>query len=501
MTADFSFFWHDYETFGKVPRRDAPAQFAGVRTDADLNEIEPPVTLYCQPPLDRLPDPESCLITGITPQRCRDLGLAEHAFAAQVLDCLGHPGTVGVGYNTLRFDDEVTRFLFWRNLIDPYGREWRDGCSRWDLMDVVRCAYALRPEGIEWPTDDDGRVRFKLERLSAANGLPHAAAHDALSDVRATIALARLVKSRQPRLWDYCLRMRHKAEVKAELVLGRPVLHVSGQYPAERGCLAVVFPFAPHPRNANEVIVWDLAHDPAELMALDTATIRQRLFTRQQDLPEGVTRLPIKTIHVNKSPIVVRRLQTLSPAQAERWGVDFAAADRHAQTGARIAGDLVGVWDAVYARPAGTEGPVDVDEDLYGGFLADADRALLERLRGLPPAELARQRPAFRDSRLEELLFRYRARNFLDTLSAEEAQRWQAHCQRRLHEGEGGGPTLPAWLQQIDNLAEQAMERGDEHAEAVLGELADWASVVAEAAEAARAAETVGPDEPVGAAA
>ena len=56
MTADFSFFWHDYETFGKVPRRDAPVQFAGVRTDADLNEIEPPVTLYCQPPLDRLPD-------------------------------------------------------------------------------------------------------------------------------------------------------------------------------------------------------------------------------------------------------------------------------------------------------------------------------------------------------------------------------------------------------------------------------------------------------------
>ncbi|MFM8767753.1 MAG: exodeoxyribonuclease I, partial [Rubrivivax sp.] len=444
---------------------------------ADLNEIEAPITLFCQPPLDRLPDPESCLITGITPQRCRDLGLAEHAFAAQVLDCLGRPGTVGVGYNTVRFDDEVTRFLFWRNLIEPYGREWQNGCARWDLMDVVRCAYALRPEGIEWPADEDGRVRFKLERLSAANGLPHAAAHDALSDVRATIALARLVKARQPRLWDFCLKLRSKAAVQAELVMGRPVLHISGMYPAERGCLAVVFPLSPHPRNKNEVIVWDLAHDPAELMTLDTATLRQRLFTRQDELPEGVTRLPIKTIHLNKSPVVIRQLDTLSPQQAERWGVDKALAWRHAEVAARITGEMAGVWPEVYARAA-QEGPVDVDEDLYGGFVGEADRATLTRLRGLAPEALARERPYFRDGRLEELLFRYRARNFAATLSEDERECWQAHCTGRLHEGEGGGPTLQAWVQQIDTLAEQAMERGDERAEAVLGELADWAEQV-----------------------
>ena len=214
---DFSFFWHDYETFGRVPRRDRPAQFAGVRTDAQLNEIGAPVMLYCQPAPDTLPDPESCLLTGITPQHCLAQGVNEHAFAGAVLAALGQPGTVGVGYNTIRFDDEVTRHLFWRNLIEPYGREWQNNCGRWDLLDTVRCAYALRPDGLQWPRHDDGRVSFKLEHLTVANGLVHEAAHDALSDVRATIAMARLVRDRQPKLFDFCFKLRKKEAVWAEI--------------------------------------------------------------------------------------------------------------------------------------------------------------------------------------------------------------------------------------------------------------------------------------------
>jgi len=186
MAAAFSFFWHDYETFGPVPRRDAPAQFAGVRTDGELNEIAPPQVWWCKPPADRLPDPEACLLTGITPQQCAERGLAEHAFAAEIERALSLPGTVGCGYNSIRFDDEVTRFLFWRNLIDPYAREWQNECGRWDLLDTVRCCYALRPEGVVWPRHDAGpmagKPSFRLEHLSAANGLVHDAAHDALSN-------------------------------------------------------------------------------------------------------------------------------------------------------------------------------------------------------------------------------------------------------------------------------------------------------------------------------
>ncbi len=472
MPAD-TFFWHDYETFGRVPRRDRPAQFAGLRTDAELNVIGEPVMHYCKPAPDSLPDPESCLLTGILPQQCLQQGLPEHAFAAAIEAELAAPGTIGVGYNSIRFDDEVTRYLFWRSLIDPYGREWQNGCSRWDLLDTLRCTWSLRPEGIEWPRHDDGRPSFKLEHLSAANGLAHEAAHDALSDVRATIALARLVKARQPRLWDFCLRLRDKNAVRAEIGVERPFVHLSGRYPAERGCLAVVWPLAPHPTNKNELIVWDLAQDPAELAALDAEQVRQRLFVRQDDLPEGVQRLPIKTIHLNKSPVVIGNLKTLGPA-AERWGVDLAAAARHAQHAGTAAAQATVLWPQVFARPAPAQ-PVDVDEDLYGGFLGQEDRRTLQRLRALSPQALAERRPAFQDDRLDELLFRYRARNFADTLNDAERQRWQAHCAARLHDGAGGATTLTQYFQRIDELAEQA----DDRDQAILEALYDYGTEIA----------------------
>ena len=482
---DFSFFWHDYETFGRVPRRDRPAQFAGVRTDAALNEIGSPVMLYCQPAPDSLPDPESCLLTGITPQICLEKGLPENQFADAVLAALGAPGTVGVGYNTIRFDDEVTRHLFWRNLIDPYGREWQNGCGRWDLLDVVRCAYALRPDGIEWPrhaAGEDGsasRPSFKLEHLTAANGLQHGAAHDALSDVRATLALARLVRERQPKLFDFCLKLHKKEAVWQEIgTMGdarRPLLHVSGMYPAERGCIGLVWPLAGHPTNKNELIVWDLAHDPAELLALDVATLRQRLFSKTEDLPEGVTRLPVKTIHINKSPVVIANLKTLSPAMAERWGLDLAAGLAFAAWAQQNTRALEAVpWRQVFERPAATSLP-DVDEDLYGGFVSQADRRTLDRLRALSADQLAGKQPAFDDARLAELLFRYRARNFPATLGHDELARWHQHCSDRLHAGQDGRPTLAQFFERLDTLQETADERGQD----ILGALYDYAEQIA----------------------
>ena len=475
---DFSFLWHDYETFGRDPRRDWPAQFAGLRTDAALAEIGDPVVLYCRPPTDRLPDPEACLLTGITPQHCVEHGLPENDFATQVLAVLGAPGTVGVGYNSLRFDDEVTRHLFWRNLIEPYGREWQNGCGRWDLLDALRCAYALRPDGIEWPRHDDGRASFKLEHFSAANGLAHESAHDALSDVRATLALARLLRRRQPKLFDFCLRLRHKDAVWAEIGVGRPFLHVSGRYPAECGCLALVWPLAPHPVNKNELIVWDLAHDPTELLALDAAAVRARLFVREDELPEGQARLPIKTIHVNKSPVVIGNPATLSDAMAERWGADRAAWARHAELARRSAPDLTvlrdTLWPAVFARPAPAERP-DVDEDLYGGFVGNEDRRTLERLRAAPSARPARA-PSFRDARLDELVLRWRARSFPDTLTAQENVQWEAHRRRRLLDGVGA-LTLAQFQDQVDALNDAADERGQD----ILAALHDWAEAIAPA--------------------
>ncbi|MDO9072875.1 MAG: exodeoxyribonuclease I [Rubrivivax sp.] len=481
-----SFFWHDYETFGRVPRRDRPSQFAGVRTDAELNEIGAPVMHFCRPAPDFLPEPEAVLLTGILPQRALAEGLPEHRFAALIESELARDGTIGVGYNSIRFDDEVTRFLFWRCLIDPYAREWQNGCGRWDLLDVVRCTWALRPEGIEWPVhqtgESAGRPSFKLEHLTAANGLAHEAAHDALSDVRATIALARLIKSRQPRLWDFCLKLRRKDAVTAEIGVGRPFVHLSGMYPVERGCLALVWPLAPHPTNKNEVIVWDLAHDPRELATLDAETVRRRLYTKQAELPEGETRLPIKTIHINKSPIVIGNLSVLADKDghigaATRWSLDVDAAQRHAEHAAAVGRTLDGLWAQVFQRP---EAPApDVDEDLYGGFVGNDDRRTLQRLRELKPEQLATKRTAFQDARLEELVFRYRARNFPATLSGDERARWDHHRAERLLAGAGGALTLAAYFERIDTLAEAAAEAGDERGQALLEALYDYAEGIA----------------------
>ncbi len=474
-----TFLWHDYETFGVQPRRDRPAQFAAIRTDANLNEIGEPIMLYCQPAPDFLPDPQSCLITGITPQQCLERGVPEHQFAATVEAAFSQPGTIGVGYNTIRFDDEVTRFLFWRNLIDPYAREWQNNCGRWDLLDVVRMTYALRPEGIEWPLREDGKPSFRLEDLAKANGLLHEAAHDALSDVRATIALARLIRERQPRLFDFCLSLHKKDRVAAEMGLHlepaarQPFLHVSGMFPAERGCIALVWPLGAHPTNKNEILVWDCQYHPGELYELDADTIRLRMFSRSADLPEGVTRLPIKSIHMNKSPMLVSNLKTLSAEMATRWGIDLAQGMVHAQAAAQ-GPDLRAMWEQVYQR-AGGAGETDVDEDLYGGFIGNNDKRKLESLRAEKPERLATVRASFEDERLNELFFRYRARNFPATLSEDEMAQWEQHRAARLFDGAANARTIEQLFAEIDALSETA----DERAEDILGALYDYAEQIA----------------------
>ncbi|WP_288639638.1 exodeoxyribonuclease I [uncultured Comamonas sp.] len=478
--AELTFLWHDYETFGANPRYDRPAQFAAIRTDMDLNEVGEPIMRYCQPAPDYLPSPESCLITGITPQQALEQGVPEDVFAREIEAAFSQPGTVGVGYNTIRFDDEVTRFLFWRNLIDPYAREWQNECSRWDLLDVVRMVYALRPDGIEWPVkEEDGSPSFKLEDLARANGLGHEQAHDALSDVRATIALARLIKQKHPKLFEFAFALRKKDRVLHEMGLpaqqidARPFLHVSGMIRPERGCIAVMWPLAQHPTNKNEVICWDLNADPSELAAIDADTLRLRMFTRAADLPEGVTRLPIKSIHINKSPMVVRNLKTLSPEMATKWGIDMNLCIEHAVK-ARALPDMSQLWKQVYSKLEG-HGPNDVDQDLYNGFIGPADRRRLNQLRELSPQELSVDRTGFDDVRLQELVFRWRARNWPDSLTEQEQERWQLHCMAVLLDGAGGARTVEQLFAQIDALSETVE---DERAEEILGALYDYAEAI-----------------------
>jgi exodeoxyribonuclease I len=477
-----TFYWHDYETFGANPSRDRPVQFAGLRTDAELNVIGDPLVIFCRPANDFLPHPQACLITGITPQRALADGLPECEFIASIHRELAVPGTCGVGYNSLRFDDEITRHTLYRNFHDPYAREWQNGNSRWDIIDMVRTACALRPEGIEWPLREDGLPSFRLEDLTAANGISHAAAHDALSDVHATLALARLIKERQPKLYDYVLQHRDKRYVLAQLDIAgmKPVLHVSGMFGARRHNIALVVPLAAHPTNKNEIICFDLGANPQMLFDLAVEQLQESLYTRTEDLPEGTPRLGLKSIHINRCPIVLTP-KMADPATAQRLGISGDQCRKHLEAlrsyRARDAAGFTAKVQAIY-KGRSFDAPHDPDLMLYsGGFFSEQDKRIMDQLRAHSPEALAAGKFVFEDSRLPEMLFRYRARNYPGSLTPQEYAQWEDFRYHRLTEPQAGTGYC---MEQFQAEIEALMASGDlsEEQHALLEQLLDYADTL-----------------------
>ncbi|WP_454830653.1 exodeoxyribonuclease I [Pseudoxanthomonas wuyuanensis] len=432
-----SFLFYDLETFGRDPRRTRIAQFAAVRTDAELQVVDEPVSFFVRPADDLLPSPAAALITGIAPQRALREGVSEAEAFARIFDEMARPETCTLGYNSLRFDDEFVRHGLFRNFYEPYEREWRGGNSRWDLLDAMRLMHALRPEGIHWPQREDGATSFKLEELAMANGVREGDAHEALSDVWATIGLARRMRQAQPRLWEYALQLRDKRFAAGLLntTAMAPVLHVSQRYPASRLCAAPVLPLARHPRFDNRIIVYDLDGDPEALLRLEADEIADRLYTPAADLPEGEQRVPLKEVHLNKAPALVAWTH-LRPADMERLQIDPVRIEAHAQT-LRDAGPALA--EKVRQIFAGERAfaPSDPDASIYDGFLADADKRRFAEVRATPPDQLGQREFGFRDGRLPELLFRYRARNWPDTLTAPERRRWDDYRRHRLAQDNG----------------------------------------------------------------
>ncbi len=457
-----SLYWHDYETFGIDPRRDRPSQFAGVRTDVDLNLIDSPLVVYCKPTADYLPHPEACLLTGISPQLADSKGVNEAEFCRLIHEQFAQPNTCSLGYNSIRFDDEFTRNCFYRNFYDPYAREWQNGNSRWDLIDVVRATKALRPDGIIWPTDAEGNPCFKLEELTKGNGIAHEAAHDALSDVYATIALAKLLKSAQPKLYQYLWQNRKKTEASNLVQFGsfKPVVHVSGRYSSLNHRLAVALPICKHPSNSNGIVVYDLSVNPECLISLTIEEIQQRIFTATIDLPAGTERIPLKTVHLNKCPVLAP-ISVLKPDDQLRLNVDLESCYTNIEK-IKAAQGLTEKIAAVFSgnKSADTNQEIDPDLAIYsGGFFSDADKQLMAKIKGTPPDQLANFKPNFNDKRLSEMLFRYRARNYPDMLQADEQLKWQEFCANRMAgKLPGGGITLNEYFAQLTKLREETSD-------------------------------------------
>ncbi len=464
-----SIYWYDFESFGSDPRRCRAAQFAGLRTDENLHPIGEPLVLFCKPAGDFLPNPMSCLITGITPRQALAEGVCEAEFIGRIKQEFSTPGTCVAGYNNIRFDDELTRQLLYRNFLDPYEHEWRNGNSRWDIIDIVRLCAATRPQGLNWPKNEEGTTTFKLSELSRVNDIEHEHAHDALSDVRATIALARLVREKQPRLYQYAYDLRRKDKVGAliNLATRKPFLHVSGRYPSRLGCLALVIPVGAHPRNTNGVIVYDLRIDPRQWDGLSDRQLAAQLFTPRDQL-EG-ERLPLKIISKNRCPVVAPAAVLPEERRAE-FGLDSEACRAHWQYLMEHPGLMKQFCDLFRADDAGDQ-EQDPDFMIYqGGFFNDHDRAQMDTLRGIEPADLGRVDFPFRDRRLPQMLFRYRARNYPETLNDAESAQWRGFCRSRLED--------PAAVAEFDQLLEQVRASDAPHGARIVAELEEYSAAI-----------------------
>lgn len=431
-------------------------QFAGQRTDMDLNPIGPPDNMYIKITEDILPDPSAVLVTGITPQRTISDGVTESEFTRFFNNKVATMGTIFVGYNNIRFDDEFMRFTLYRNFWDSYEWQWKNGRSRWDLLDATRLTRALRPAGIKWPFDSSGAPSNKLGLLAAANKLSHQSAHDALSDVGATIALAKLIKSKQPKLFDYLLSLRTRQKI-APLVTGhQPFIYTSGKYPSEYEKTTVVMTLFNHP-SRQAAIVYDLRFDPMDYAKLSPIQLVEAW--RRHDPTEGPV-LPVKTLQFNRCPAVAP-LSVLEndKASQKRLQIDMNVIKTNAEQLGKIKEwpQRLQVALDIMDKQQQERFALDeqaVDSQLYNGFFGDSDKQGMRLVRESLPQELSGLLTKLKDKRLVALLPLYKARNYPGHLTPAEKQSWLAYCRQRLASGRQDS-RMAKYFSEIEELASQ----------------------------------------------
>lgn len=442
-----TFFFYDLETSGLNPRSSRIMQFAGIRTDMNLEQIGEPINIMVKLSDDVLPDPGAVMVTGITPQATLADGYSEPEFCRLLMEQVFTAGTITVGFNSVRFDDEFIRHTLWRNFYDPYEWAWSEGRSRWDMLDVVRMTRALRPDGIEWPVDENGKAVNKLELISKVNGLNHEKAHDALSDVEALIGVAKLIKQKQSKLFDYLLQMRDKREVTklVNLEESQPFVYASGRYDAEFEKTTVALPIAPGAKPGS-VLVYDLRYDPTPFLQAAPAALASVIFAdRQTRANEDFQRLPVKELSYNKCPAVAP-LGVLDELTRERLSINLDTIQKHRNIIAANPG-FGGVIREAFEMREPFAPSTDPEAQLYDGFINDKDKGRIAAVRSAAADELADFHPQFIDDRLGELLFRYKARSFPSSLSEEEMVRWEQFRAEKIKS------QLPVYLEQLKKLA------------------------------------------------
>ena len=430
-------------------------QFAGQRTDLNLEPIGEPVNILIRLSEDILPAPEAILLTGITPQQTLADGVTELEFLKIFYDSVAIPDTIFVGFNSVRFDDEFMRYLNYRNFYDPYEWQWKEGRSRWDLLDVIRMTRALRPDGLQWPVVD-GKPGNRLEMLTKANGIEHSHAHDALADVTASIALAKLIQTHQPRLFTWLRDYRDKSKVKQLVESGEPFVYSSGKYDSEYDKTTVAMQLGEHP-NKQAALVYDLRYDPTPFLDMDAKALAERWrWTRD---PEAPARLPVKTMRYNRCPAVAP-LSVLDDASQQRIQLYPETVQTHREIllqHPQFVAAVRGALDILDKEQADRQeaAKLDIDARLYDDLFDNHDGRLLGVVRAADPAALTPELAArFHDERLRGMLPLFKARNYPRSLSDQERLAWEAHRYQALFNG-GEQSRLSQFMHRLTELAAQ----------------------------------------------
>lgn len=463
-----TFFFYDLETSGLNPRGDRIMQFAGQRTDENLNKIGEGYNILVKTNDDTLPSPGACLVTKITPQKTVEEGYTEAEFCKMATEEFFTPDTIVVGYNNVRFDDEFMRHIFWRNYYDPYEWQWKDGRSRWDLLDVVRLTRAIRPDGINWPVLENGDSVNKLELLTKENGIEHENAHDAMADVEATIAVAKLLKEKQPKMFDYLLKMRSKNEVANLVNLEKlqPFVYASGRYDKKFEKTTVALPLTLG-RNKN-ILVYDLRVDPKDFVKLSEEEVRAKINASWDERKkDDFVPLPVKELAYNKCPAVAPLGVLESGNGWKKLGLTPDMVEERRAVLLQNPDFAEKVRTALEDRPA-FERAKYAESQLYDGFLNDSDKIKTNVVRSADEKDLTSYAPDFIDERLSEMFIRYKARNFPKTLSKDEEKVWQEYRMEKLHS------ELPKFLEELEEKAKEVKPEGM----FILEELKLWAESI-----------------------
>ena len=471
-----TFFFYDLETSGFSPQNDRIMQFAGQRTDENLNRIGEPVNILIRLNDDVLPSPSALMVTIISPQKTVEEGYTEAEFAKMLVEEYFTPDTVIVGYNNVRFDDVHIQHLLWRNFYPPYDWQWKDGRSRWDLLDVVRMIRALRPEGINWPfvINEGTGEKFaanKLELLTKENGILHENAHDAMSDVDGLIDVARLLKEKQPQIFDYLFRIRSKNEVQklVNLENPKPFVYTSGRFKVEFEKTTVAFPIAPA-KNQN-VIVWDLRFSPEKFIDWSEDQILENITadfeTRSSDDFEPIA---AKILQYNKCPAVAP-MGVLTEENRQRLKIDLAEIQKNLDVlrkNPHFAENLRSAFERrseVFQDKSSAEKPAP-EARLFEGFVSKSDDIKIEAVRNSTDRELADFHPDFADERLTDLLLHYKARNFPKSLSSQEKELWEEYRVENLQK------MMPNFMKEFQEIANNQNLNSQE--EYILEEIKLW---------------------------